>query len=45
MAMEWAVEKDKDGYANGYEIELDDLKILNLNDENYILSIYNFLIN
>lgn len=35
LALEWAVDKNRDGYANEYEIELDDLKILNLNDTKY----------
>lgn len=41
MAKEWGVQKDKDGYANKYSIDIADLKILNLNDEKY--SILNWL--
>ena len=37
MAMEWGAMRDKDGYANIYEIETDDLNILNLNDEKYCI--------
>lgn len=37
MAKEWAVDKNRDGYANIYEINIDDLGILNLNDENYTI--------
>ena len=32
LAKEWAVDVDSSGYANKYEIEIDDLKILNLNE-------------
>ena len=32
LAKEWAVDVDSGGYANKYEIEIDDLKILNLNE-------------
>lgn len=32
LAKEWGVSESSSGYANKYEIELDDLKILNLND-------------
>jgi hypothetical protein len=35
MAKEWGVSRDKDGYANIYEIETDGLKVLDLNDEQY----------
>ena len=35
LAKEWAVNKDKDGYANIYELDINDLKILNLNDKRY----------
>lgn len=37
MAKEWGVGKDKDGYANCYELDCTDLAILNLNDEKYII--------
>lgn len=37
MAKEWGAMRDKDGYANIYEIETDDLKILNLNDDKYCI--------
>lgn len=32
LAKEWGVNLESDGYANIYEIDLDDLKILNLNE-------------
>ena len=35
LAKEWAVNKEKDGYANIYELDISDLKILNLNDKKY----------
>ena len=35
LALEWAVDNNRDGYANEYEIELNGLKILNLNDKKY----------
>ena len=35
LAKEWAVNKDKDGYVNIYELDINDLKILNLNDKRY----------
>lgn len=35
MAKEWAVDKDRDGYANGYEIDCTELTILNLNASDY----------
>lgn len=35
LAKEWAVNKDKDGYANIYELDISDLNILNLNDKKY----------
>lgn len=37
MAKEWAVSLDKDGYANIYELNIDSLDILNLNDEKYCM--------
>lgn len=37
MAKEWGVDKDQDGYANCYELECDDLVILNLNDDTYCI--------
>lgn len=37
MAKEWGVSKDKDGYCNCYEIELDDLQILDLNSSEYCI--------
>lgn len=37
MAKEWGVGKDKDGYANCYEIECDGLRILNLNTADYCI--------
>lgn len=35
LAKEWACPAVKDGFANKYEIDLSELKILNLNDEGY----------
>lgn len=35
LAKEWACAKQKDGYANIYELEMDGLKVLNLNDPPY----------
>lgn len=35
MAMEWAVAKDRDGYANSYELDCDGLSILDLNAPQY----------
>lgn len=35
LAKEWACAKNTDGYANQYELDFTDLKILNLNDDNY----------
>ena len=35
MASEWGVDKNRDGYANIYEIDVDTLNILNLNEEEY----------
>ena len=37
MAKEWAVSAGQDGYANGYQLNLDNLKILNLNQETYCI--------
>lgn len=37
MAKEWAVGYERNGYANIYELECDDLKILNLNDDKYCI--------
>lgn len=37
MAKEWGVTDGKDGYANCYELECDDLKILDLNDSDYCI--------
>lgn len=37
LAKEWSVDFDRNGYANRYEIETDDLHILNLNSENYCI--------
>lgn len=36
-AKEWAVGYERNGYANIYELECDDLKILNLNDDKYCI--------
>ncbi len=35
LAKEWAVSKNQNGFANIYEIDCTDLKILDLNDEKY----------
>lgn len=35
MAKEWACSEKKDGYANAYSIDLEDLKVLNLTDDDY----------
>ena len=37
MAKEWGVYYKKDGYANCYEIECENLSILNLNDDKYCI--------
>ncbi|SFS81431.1 Protein of unknown function [Succinivibrio dextrinosolvens] len=41
LAKEWACSKNQDGYANIYEVDLDTLRILNLNSPKY--SILNWL--
>ena len=35
MAKEWGVDKNRDGYANIYEIDVGTINILNLNEEKY----------
>ena len=35
LAKEWAVDINRDGFANIYELDIKDLKILNLNDKKY----------
>ena len=41
LAKEWACTNDNKGYANKYELNLDELKILDLSNEKYtILNIY-----
>lgn len=37
MAKEWGAGKDQDGYANCYELDCSQLKILNLNSESYCI--------
>lgn len=37
MAKEWSVGFEKDGYANAYEIDCTDLKILDLNSDEYCI--------
>ena len=37
LAKEWGVSKDRDGYANCYEIDCDGLKILVLNSKEYCI--------
>ena len=35
LAKEWAVDINRDGFANIYELDIKDLRILNLNDKKY----------
>lgn len=35
LASEWAVSQDRDGYVNKYELDVSNLKILNLQDSKY----------
>lgn len=35
MAKEWAVSLEKNGYVNIYELDMEDLSVLNLNDKKY----------
>lgn len=37
MAREWGVTKDRDGYANCYELDCDGLDILDLSDKSYCI--------
>ncbi len=37
LAKEWAVEEYRNGYVNKYEIDLANLKVLNLNDKKYTI--------
>lgn len=37
MAKEWGILQGRDGFANCYELECDDLSILNLNDSQYCI--------
>lgn len=37
IAKEWAVEQDRDGFSNAYELDVEGLKILNLNDEQFCI--------
>lgn len=37
LAKEWAVDMERDGYSNKYEIDLSGLKILNLNSDEYTI--------
>ncbi len=37
LAMEWACRKNKDGFANCYELDTDKLKVCDLGDEKYSL--------
>lgn len=37
MAKEWGVNKEQDGYANVYELDCYNLKILNLNDDSFCI--------
>lgn len=44
LAKEWAVSEEHDGYANCYELDMDGLRILNMNHEYSILSWLSILI-
>ncbi len=35
LAKEWAVDKDRDGYANKYALDMSDLKLLDLSDKGF----------
>lgn len=35
LAKEWAVDENRDGYVNQYELDLDGLKVIDLNSEEY----------
>ena len=35
LAKEWACANDHDGFANSYELDLDNLSVLNLNSSDY----------
>ncbi len=37
MAKEWGVSEKKDGYANCYELDMDNLTVLNLTDDSFII--------
>ena len=37
MAKEWGAGKDRDGYANCYRLDCDDLRILHLNDPQFCI--------
>lgn len=37
LAKEWACKNEQDGFANVYELDVSDLKILNLNDKAYTI--------
>ena len=37
LAKEWACKNEQDGFANVYELDVSDLKILNLNSEEYTI--------
>ncbi len=45
LAKEWAVEEDKSGFANKYELDLSDLKVLNLSDADSLCWISILLMN
>lgn len=44
LAKEWAVSEEHDGYANCYELDMDGLRILNMNHEYSILTWLSILI-
>lgn len=35
MAKEWAVTEDQDGFANAYDLDMEGMTVLNLNDGSY----------
>lgn len=37
LAREWAVDENRDGYANRYELDMDTLRVINLNSEDYCI--------
>ena len=37
LAKEWSCKNDQDGFANVYELDLNDLKVLHLNSKGYTI--------